>query len=256
MPLVLSLFISLVPILFFVALVLWWDRREPEPKRLLAKLFFAGAFCWIIIFAFLQSIQIIFVSLNMAAPFDLISKTDLLSVLTSAVLIAFLNEIIKIIVAKRLAFANRAFNQTVDGIVYLTTIAWGAALMDNFYRIYLISQKGDQLTMSLVLESAFAFIFLPLVMGISSGFSGLSMGRVHQQLLKPAISFEHLMTNPIMIKGFAIAVIVQAVFRTLVSLDETRYAGLIVLLSAIYLFSNFSAYKFNKVHPNTSPTVS
>lgn len=242
-----SVLISLVPILFFVALMLWWDRKEPEPKKLLAKLFLAGALCWVVVYLLLELTQIVFVSLNIAPPFDLIPKGDLLPVILSAVFIALLNELVKIAAAKRLAFAQKAFNQTVDGIVYMTTVAWGAALIDNFYQIHLLAQKGESLDATIILQSTFTFIFLPLIMGISSGFSGLALGKVHHELSQPIISFKNLMANKTMLGGLAIAVIIQAAFRTLVAIEETRFAGLVVLLSAVLLFSNFSARKFNQI---------
>jgi protease prsW family protein len=215
--------------------VRWWDRREPEPKRVLARLFLAGIGTGIATVLLHWLLELWLVSSGFLPPFDALSIEDgLLRVSVTSLLLAGLTQILIFLVTWTLTAHERAFTQRVDGIVYATTVAWGAALFEHVALVLrsLHMDAGLDGTPAL----AFELLYATLLVGTAAGYAGFSLGTVRLSERR-STSSTVLAT---LLRGLGEAILIHTAFRFLLFLDQDRLAGAVVLLAALYLFSRFA----------------
>lgn len=171
--------------------LLWlyfWLREDmhPEPKRLIAKAFLGGAVAIPFALAaeavlycagaaaFGQDIRVPFCA-SSSAP--LASFAGLFSPLTIA-LFALIEEYAKYKAARLRVLSGNDFDEPVDAMIYLITVALGFAAFENFF--FLITAFGHGTTEGLVISNL-RFLGATLLHAISSGIVGYSI----------ALSFYH-----------------------------------------------------------------
>lgn len=156
------LFIALlggvIPALLWLAFWLMEDRCEPEPKRYIVLTFAAGA---LMVFAALWLEQ------RAAA---LWSGTTLIFIW------ALIEELLKFGAAYVVALRTRVFDEPLDAVVYMITVALGFSAFEN--TLFLISplQSGDVLRT--IITGDLRFIGATLLHSLSSATIGISLALV------------------------------------------------------------------------------
>ena len=122
---------AFVPALCWLAVYRLKDRKDPEPKRMIARTFFGGAL--------------------MAVPFLLLRQlfpmisTDPLLVtgVKGALVFALFEEAAKLSAAIWVVSRSpKVFNQIVDGMVYAVTAALGFAFVENLFYFHTFASFG------------------------------------------------------------------------------------------------------------------
>lgn len=229
--------------------LLWlffWLREDlhPEPHRLLIRAFFAGAVA--IPFALLGEALTYcggvalfgdvagagnHVCLTIASP--LAALPYLFSPLT-VVAFAGLEELTKYKVARSFVLKGADFDEPVDAMIYLITVALGFAAFENFF--FLITAFGRSLTEGLVVSNL-RFLGATLLHLISSGIVGYSI----------ALSFYAPNRKWHVVFGLTLATILHAVFNFVILAEGTVSGGVanlfVLLLTGILLIFAFDQAK-------------
>jgi protease PrsW len=100
------------------------DRRRPEPRRLLILSFFGGALAVILVLPF-QALAHKFIAPGVLLLF----------------IWAGLEELIKLLVAFLIDFRKRSYDEPVDAMVYLLTVALGFSAFENI--LFLLKSYGE-----------------------------------------------------------------------------------------------------------------
>ena len=223
---------------------LWFWLREdlhPEPKRLLLKAFAAGAVaipfvllaeagisCAVTFlfsadtsFGFCQNPMPLFHSFSsLAGPLVLVG-------------FAAAEEVIKYIGARRFVLTGKYFDEPVDAMIYLITVALGFAAFENMF--FLIPAFSETLFEGFIV-SHLRFLGATLLHALSSGIVGYAI----------AISFykEHLKKH-YLFAGLFFATGLHAVFNILVG--NTENGGIGQALGVLTLTSIFLIFAFDRV---------
>ncbi|MDD5111703.1 MAG: PrsW family intramembrane metalloprotease [Candidatus Altiarchaeota archaeon] len=128
----LSFFVSSVPILMYIWFVWWLDHHDREPLLLIAVAFFWGAIASI-------AISLVFEVL-FGLPLLLFSE-DVQKVANYVVLAPVIEELAKSVILFALFFHPR-FNRILDGVVYGAVIGFGFAASENL--MYYVSTYFSQ----------------------------------------------------------------------------------------------------------------
>lgn len=221
-PVVLA--VAVLPALVWILLIRWWDRKEPEPPLLLAKLFLAGIIIYLAVFASNIVLQSLFVSVGFIPPFASLSRDDnFILIAISALLPAIIQQIITFWAAIKLVRNEKHFTESVDGIVYFFSIAVGSAVTENIMAFFIGSNTSTTLGQTL-----FQAIFTSLMLGICGGIMGLTLGN------------EKFHKTGRIYTGIFAAIFVHAIYKFFIISNDYRLAGVVVIVAAIYLFTRFS----------------
>ncbi len=158
---VLSLLLALLPSVFWLALYLWEDRREPEPRRLLFHLFLAG-------------MMTACLSVLLQEPIRAAGTIGPVQVM----LIALIEKGTMLIAALIVAWRTRSFTQVIDGVMYMVAVALGFAFVENFFFFaYWVPQHvGEALGSTLARVSMTRFLLTTFVHTLTAGICGLTLG--------------------------------------------------------------------------------
>jgi RsiW-degrading membrane proteinase PrsW (M82 family) len=183
------MFLILVPILAFIPALFWFfiflkeDRFDPEPKKLLIKLFILGAAAgflagllesafFLLTPAVLEQAFANFLS-GQGLPANSISLITIV-ILTIIGLVA-IEEILKIGVVKKFAFNEPHFTQIVDGAIFGISAALGFAVLENLGYFFEIAVK--QGIAVLMVTFVLRFFASTLMHALTTGVSGYYLGR-------------------------------------------------------------------------------
>jgi RsiW-degrading membrane proteinase PrsW (M82 family) len=187
MPLLISLAMAIAPALILVAYYYRQDRRKPEPKGLILKIFIIGI---------LSTIPAILLELAVSTLEDLVSWWALLYYLFEAFVVAAMcEELIKLWVVRSVAYNNVHFDEVMDGIVYTIVASLGFACMEN---ILYVMNRGW--TVALLR----AFTAVPMH-AVCSGMMGYYIG-------KAKFTSEKAEESALMKKGFWTAVGIHGLY--------------------------------------------
>lgn len=185
------------------ALVWLWfwlreDSKKPEPIGLIALSFLAGAIGVIIAFI-LQKLLIV--------KFGLLG-TQSLGTTTSAVflLLAGIEEIVKYGVAWIIALRTRYFDEPIDAMIYLITVALGFAAMENFFYVFNILSVGD--IFGAVMNAQMRFMGATLLHVVASASIGFFIGLSYYKKRKIRLCY--------LVYGILTAVLLHWVFNLLI----------------------------------------
>ena len=146
---------GVIPALLWLAFWLLEDRCEPEPKRYLVMTFFAGA-------------AAVFVALAL--------ERSAMQYYSGAMLLlvwAAIEEVVKFGAAYLAALRARVFNEPLDALIYMVTVALGFSAFEN--TLFLLSplQEGDVLRT--IITGDLRFIGATLLHTLSSATIGLAL---------------------------------------------------------------------------------
>lgn len=150
--------IALVPGLFWVWFYRRKDKKNPEPLKLIIKVFFWGMLITIPAIGIELAVDYFF-------PYSR-SENLLVIILSSLLIVAPVEEVLKFFVVKEKIYHNPAFDEPVDGVIYAVVAALGFASLEN---ILVIFSDGHN---AILLRFATA----TLMHAITSGIVGYYMG--------------------------------------------------------------------------------
>lgn len=241
MSLVLALPVALFPSILWLLVMRWWDRREPEPPRLLARLFVAGVLGAVVIGILRLLLQVVLVSGGFLPPLAALSLDDgLVPLLFGALAIAAIQEVVKFAITERLVRHERAFSHAVDGIIYATTVAWGVALVENVLVLLRSLPLLHGFDGPAISSLTYQLLFTTLMLGVASGYAGLALGQVRLRR-----STSRMSAMMVIARGLFEAIFLHTTFRVLILLEQPTLAGVMTLLAAVYLFSRFAVVDVN-----------
>ena len=139
---------------------LWFWRREdsrnPEPRRLIALAFFAG----MVTVAAVIPIQ------KFVAP--LLGSTTIIFIVWSVI-----EEAAKYIAARITVLRQADYDEPIDAVIYMITIALGFAAVEN--ALFLLSPLAGDNVLSTILTGNLRFVGATLLHVLSSGAIGLAL---------------------------------------------------------------------------------
>lgn len=209
MEIILLVVIAILPPIAFLVYILYLDRLEPEPLKLIARVLFLG--CLSIVPA-----VVVELSLAMIPIFSMGGIAG--SALKSFIMIAPIEECVKLAVVMIFIWKNRNFNEENDGIVYTGTAAIGFALLENM--LYVV-QHGLATGILRSVTSIPLHTFTGVLMGYFVGIARFapSPGDARRMILK----------------GLIIAIIFHGAYDTLALSGTAAAALLIPLVIALFV---------------------
>jgi RsiW-degrading membrane proteinase PrsW (M82 family) len=147
---------GVIPTLFWLRFWLKKDNLHPEPRGMLALVFFGGAFAMIVAAGLQQAL------------FELFSDN-------TNMIIAFagIEEILKYIVAAGIAFGSAYLDEPIDYSIYLITAALGFAALEN--TLYLIDPLKTQTLQATLAIGNIRFLGATVLHALASGVIGLAL---------------------------------------------------------------------------------
>lgn len=124
-----SVFLAIIPAFFWVLTYYRLDSSDPEPKKVVLKLFLFG-FASAVPFLLLRFLWVYF---NISISF--------FAGLVGVIVFAVLEELVKMVVAVYVITSEKIyFNQLVDGIIYTVMVSLGFSFVENIF--YLTELMG------------------------------------------------------------------------------------------------------------------
>ena len=216
------------PILFWLGYFLVLDKREPEPKKFLLKIFFLGigiaffaaAIETLALFPFFPNIELEFKAITNETD----SKT--LPLFIGLMIGAVVEELLKFFSIWEYSYYRNDFNQILDGTIYGITLALGFVLVENsFYFLNLYLNSSKELFIAAVITRG---ILTTLMHITTAGIIGYGLGR--KKFTKDHSKKTALYT-------LLLAVFIHVGFNLLIFLPGGIIAAFIlVAISFLYLF--------------------
>ncbi len=199
--------VVIAPIIFWLLLFRKLDRNEPEPKKLLFKIFILG-FIAVVVALILETI---FDSLLLPENVQQIylesgdiAQSAFLLLLVSFFLAGPIEELVKYLFLKGAVYKSPYFNQIADGIIYGVTLALGFAFVENtgyFFDVYF-----NLSTTEFIFIVAFRGIVTTLLHISTAGILGLYLGRAKFQTGRVGTA----------LKGLLIASLIHGLFNVFI----------------------------------------
>lgn len=159
MHLFISVLLAVAPAVVLVCYFYRLDKKKPEPKRLIFKIFFIG-------FAATVPIGLLELGLEQMLR-NWIESSLLFQFIKAFVIAGLIEETVKLLIVKRYAYSQIDFDEVMDGIVYAIVAGLGFACLENI--IYVING-------GLNIALARAFTAVP-IHAIAAGFMGSYLGQ-------------------------------------------------------------------------------
>ncbi|MBI2514618.1 PrsW family intramembrane metalloprotease [Candidatus Wolfebacteria bacterium] len=220
---ILGLLPSFAWLLFFLK-----EDLHPEPKKMLAKVFFGGAFITILALTAQNLLRIFF---NRAG----IAPYDFLSFLTFGAI----EEAMKFGVAYFIVRKSPFFDEPVDAMIYLITTALGFAMVENI--AVLINASALKEALGVV---TLRFVGATLLHALSSAIVGYFWAK---SLIKSSESPLKVIGHWSLVIGLITASLLHGLFNYLIiSLEDVViYPTIFLILIALFVFWDFERLKSN-----------
>ena len=203
--------LGVFPALLWLGFFIIEDYKHPEPPRMIAKVFIAGALSALVAAALQFSLQI---SVPGIVGYGTSSPVGFFA-------FALIEEVVKFGGAYLLIRRSKSFDEPVDAMIYLITAAMGFAALEN--ALFLLS-TGSSLILETALMRSVGATFLHAV---ASGFVGFYWARRR------------------LVLGLIIATALHTAFNYLAYyfIHTQIYAVMFVLLTSFFLFHDFDIIK-------------
>ena len=230
---------GLLPALVWLFFWLNEDRKKPEPKGNLLQAFLVGAIAVIIAFFLEQPFLALLGPLSgTAIPIEFSLATIFLIISQSKLIIAWsaIEEGVKYLGARITVLERPEFDEPVDAMIYLITVALGFAAMENALFLFDILSKGQD-HIYFILTGHLRFLGATVVHTVSSATIGAAI----------ALSFykPQWQKAVIMMIGLFTAILLHALF-TFFIINNNGEATAQVLL-ALWLAAIFIIFLFERV---------
>jgi RsiW-degrading membrane proteinase PrsW (M82 family) len=186
--------LALIPVIILIIFLLAVDRRQPEPAKLLGKVFLFGLLASIPVLV----IQMILIRFNVfAGIFGILFR--------SFIIAGLVEEFMKRLVVMKFAYNHPAFDEKLDGIIYCAFAALGFAAIENI--LYLTSYFGEM--PSVAFYRAIFSVPGHMLFAVTMGYY-LSLAKYSQS---PAMGRNYYS------KSLLYPVLLHGTFNTILSLD-------------------------------------
>ena len=216
---ILGLLPGFVWLLFFLQ-----EDMHPEPKRLIAKTFFAGA---------LGAIAALAVQIFLHSTLGLLALQSF--IFLSFFTLALVEEAAKFLAAYFTIRKNPVFDEPVDAMIYMVAAALGFATVENLGAIS--GEGGGQLA---ILASAFAtttlrFVGATLLHALTSAIAGYWW----------AIGIRNFADKKYIVYGIAVATLLHAIFNYLIITfgGNVIYSIVFLIIVAFFVLGDFEKLK-------------
>lgn len=223
------LIVVVFPIIFWFSFFQRQDRAEPEPKKLLFKVFFGGILVVALASILEAAIEGIFfpqISATMGSNPSaglrdfLHSPVEMLGFLAIYFIAGPVEEFMKFFVVKSFVYRKIAFNQVADGIIYAVTIALSFSLIEN--SIYFVNILDDvSLSPEFVAIVIIRGVITTMLHVMAAAIMGLYLGRA---------KFSGANTRKLMLKGVVIASLVHGIFNVLIFFPYGMLINIVLLI--------------------------
>lgn len=221
---ILFIFLGLLPSFAWLFFFLKEDIH-PEPKKMIAKVFFAGAFVTLIVI----TLQIL-VS-KILNPWG-ITNHDLVAF----ALFGLIEETFKFFAAYLIIRKSRFFDEPVDAMIYMVVAALGFAAVENvaiMMQLSLISDVVGIITLR--------FVGATLLHALSSGLVGYYWAK---GIISSRRSGNGKTIRNFIIKGLILATLLHAAFNYLILISrELFYPTILLMVVGLLIFWDFEKIK-------------
>lgn len=158
---------ALAPAVLLLIFIYRTDKYEPEPIKLLLKLYFLGMGSVIPILV----VELILQQLNVFT----MTGSDLENLYEALVVAGFTEELFKLIIVYLVVYKSIEYDEYLDGIIYCVFVSLGFATIENI--LYVI--QGD---MSVAILRAFLSVPGHMLFGVTMGYY-LSLSKFNIELV-------------------------------------------------------------------------
>lgn len=205
---ILGLLPSFAWLIFFLK-----EDVHPEPKKMIAKVFMAGALTTIFVAAIQFSLQKIFVSFS-----------------ASFFVFAVIEETFKFLAAYLIIRKSRFFDEPVDAMIYMITAALGFAMVENIAVALSISNIQEAIG-----AMTLRFVGATLLHVLTSGIIGYYWAK---SLIVHRSSF--------IVYGIIYASLLHMIFNYLILISKEQiliYPTIFLIIIALFVFWDFEKIK-------------
>ncbi|MEK7650389.1 MAG: PrsW family glutamic-type intramembrane protease [Patescibacteria group bacterium] len=192
----LALLGGILPALVWLLFWLREDADHPEPRALVAGLFLGGAAAVVPTYLTQELLRLVF---NLSIDNHLV---------VTVLAWAASEEIIKFLIVAALALRTRYFDEPLDAMIYLITVALGFAAAENALFVLNVMQDPNSLAVDLWRNGNFRFIGATIAHTVSSATVGIAI----------ALAFCERRGKQILalLAGLAVATVLHALFNYLI----------------------------------------
>ncbi|MEK7114535.1 MAG: PrsW family glutamic-type intramembrane protease [Patescibacteria group bacterium] len=211
--------LGLLPSFAWLVFFLKEDER-PEPKKMIAKVFMAGALMTIFVAVLQFSLQKIFVSFS-----------------ASFFVFAVIEEVFKFLAVYLVVRKSRFFDEPVDAMIYMITAALGFAMVENI-AVALNASNIQEAIGAMTLRFVGATLLHVLTSGIVGYYWAKSLVLKNQFLV--------IGRWPLIIKGLILASLLHMIFNYLILVSKEQiliYPTIFLIIIALFLFWDFEKIK-------------
>ncbi len=207
----------------FVWLMFYLQEDEhPEPKRMIAKVFFAGVFMTVVIVI----LQFLFQELS---KWIIIPRQDFVSI----AVFAGIEEVFKFLAAYWVIRRSKFFDEPVDAMIYMIVAALGVATVENVLIAINIMQTGlNEVFNTITLR----FLGATLLHALSSGTVGYAW----------AVGMMRKRVGLWVLFGLINAIALHSVFNYFIMIFDRQiliYPTLFLIVAAFFIFYDFEKLK-------------
>lgn len=205
--------IALTPGLFWVWFYRRKDKKNPEPLKLIIKVFIWGM---------LITIPAIGIELAIDYFFPYSKSSSLLIItISSLFIVAPIEEVLKFFVVKEKIYNHKAFDEPLDGVIYAVVAALGFASLEN---ILVIFSDGHN---AILLRFATATLMHAITSGIVGYYMGLlKFGKEQQKYSRKKKKY-------FIIQGLVIASLLHGLYNIVASTNT--YLTIFLIASIIII---------------------
>ena len=196
------------------------EDERPEPKKMIAKVFMAGALMTIFVAVLQFSLQKIFVSFS-----------------ASFFVFAVIEEVFKFLAVYLVVRKSRFFDEPVDAMIYMITAALGFAMVENI-AVALNASNIQEAIGAMTLRFVGATLLHVLTSGIVGYYWAKSLVLKNQFLV--------IGRWPLIIKGLILASLLHMIFNYLILVSKEQiliYPTIFLIIIALFLFWDFEKIK-------------
>jgi len=218
-----SILLGLLPSFAWLFFFLKEDVH-PEPKKMIARTFAAGALITFVALGFQILLRNIFLSFQLRENH-----------LISFVFFSFAEEVLKFLAAYFVVRKSRFLDEPIDAMIYIITAALGFAMVENIavmFSVKTLPEAFGVITMR--------FVGATLLHALSSGIAGYywarSLGKANERL--------SIINGQLVVFGIIFATLLHTVFNYLILISkELFYPTMFLVIIGLLVFWNFEKIK-------------
>ncbi|MDP3014832.1 MAG: PrsW family glutamic-type intramembrane protease [bacterium] len=199
---------------------------HPEPKKMIAKVFMAGALMTIFAAVIQFLLQKIFISFS-----------------SSFFVFAVIEEFFKFLTVYLVVRKSRFFDEPIDAMIYMITAALGFAMVENI-AVALNASNIQEAIGAMTLR----FVGATLLHALTSGIVGYYWAK---GLIVKSVG--HWSLSLVIVKGLIIASLLHMIFNYLILISKEQiliYPTIFLIIIALFVFWDFERIKTAKQTQN------